>query len=210
MQTLESLKWRSSIKKFDPTKKISETDLEKIIEAGNLAATSAGLQPFKLIVVRNKEIRQMLRPASWGQGQITDASHLIVFATDNEIGERQIEDYLSRIAEVRNVEKNSLTGMKDMLHGFMATLNAVDRQEWAANQAFISLGTVLAAAAELKIDTTPIGGFDPQQYTEILDLNSKGLKPVVVLALGYRSDEDVYSKAPKVRKKRNDFVVEID
>ena len=210
MNLIESLKWRSATKKFDPTKKVSTSDLEKLIEAGNLAPTSAGLQPFRLVVVNNPEVREQLTPASWGQAQITEASHLLVFGIQTNSSEELIDNYVNRVAEVRNQDITSLDGLKEMVSGFVNPMDADTRASWFAKQAYISMGTVISAAAEMKIDTCPMEGFDPTQYAEILKLNDKNIMPVCVLAIGYRSDEDVFSKMEKVRKKRNDFVLEIN
>jgi len=210
MSLIESLKWRSATKKFNPTKKVSDSDVEQLIEAGNLAPTSAGLQPFKLVVVKNEKLRAQLTPASWGQGQITEASHLLVFAVQTNPSTELIDNYVNRVAEVRNQDVASLDGLKDMINGFVSPMDEPTRKVWFAKQAYISMGTMISAASELKIDTCPIEGFDPIQYSEILNLNDQNLMPVCVLAIGYRSEEDVFSKMDKVRKKRNDFVLEIN
>jgi len=210
MNLIESLKWRSATKKFDPTKKIKHEDLELLLEAGNLAPTSAGLQPFKIIVVNDKESREKLVPSSWGQTQITEASHLLVFGIQTNSNTELIDTYVNRVAEVRNQDLESLEGLKGMIGGFVNPMDETTRSSWFAKQAYISMGTVISAAAELRIDTCPMEGFDPTQYAEILNLNDKNIRPVCVLAIGYRSEEDVFSKMDKVRKKRNDFVLEIN
>ncbi|MBL4703622.1 MAG: NAD(P)H-dependent oxidoreductase [Flavobacteriales bacterium] len=210
MDIIENLKWRSATKKFDPSKKVSEADIETLIEAASLAPTSAGLQPFKLVIVRNQEIKAKMKAASYDQSQVVDASHVLVFAVQSEIGDRQIDDYLERVVEVRNVELASLAGYKEMISGFLSMKDDAAKQDWAARQAYIALGTLITAAAEMKIDICPMEGFDPMAIQEILDLKSKGLTPVVVLPVGYRADDDMYAKALKVRKSRENFVLNID
>jgi nitroreductase len=210
MITIENLKWRSAIKKFDPVKTVSDEDLEILIEAANLAPTSFGIQPFRLVVVKNKEVQKELLEISFGQQQVLDASAVLVFAIETSIGQEQIDNYFDRIAEVRSVELESLAGYKEMMLGFVTNMNEANKSGWASKQAYIALGTLITAAAELKIDACPMEGFDPIQYQNKLGLKDKGLMPVVILPIGYRSDKDHSSKAEKVRKKRSDFVVEID
>ncbi|OJJ17045.1 hypothetical protein BKI52_30485 [marine bacterium AO1-C] len=210
MNIIDSLKWRAAIKKYDAAKKVSETDIETLIEAGNLAATSVGLQPFKLIVIKDQELKNQLTKASRDQPQVADASHLFVFAVHTQIDEPLIDAYFHRMAEVRNVSIESLDDYRNMVKGFLLTWDDETKTAWATKQAYIALGTVLSAAAAIQVDTTPMEGFDPIQYQQILGLESKGLLPVVILPVGYRSAEDVYAKMPKVRKKRNDFVMEIN
>ena len=211
MRTLiDALKWRSAIKNFDSTKEVSQENIEQLIIAANLAATSGGLQPFKLIVIKNKELREKLTPASYGQSQIAQASHLLVFAVLEEFDKSIVDEYVTRMAEVRNLELSSLNPLKEALSGSIHGKDASNKTEWAARQVYISLGTVLSAAATMEIDMCPMEGFNPMQYQEILDLKSKNLLPVVIAAVGYRSDDDVFSKMAKVRKARKDFVLEID
>ena len=210
MSIIDSLKWRAAIKQFDPTKKVSEGDIEKLIEAANLAATSGGLQPFKLLVIKDEELKQKLQAVSYNQAPVGDSSHLFVFAIQTDPGINLIDAYLNRVVEVRGVEMSSLEGYRQSLNGYIGSLDEASRLTWATKQAYISLGTLLSAAADLKIDATPMEGFDTAQYQEMLGLKGQGLVPVVITAVGYRSNEDVYSAMPKVRKKRNDFVVEIN
>ena len=210
MNIIDSLKWRAAIKKYDTAKKVSDADIETLIEAGNLAATSVGLQPFKLIVIKDQELKNKLTKASRDQAQVAEASHLFVFAVHTQIDEQLIDAYFNRMAEVRNVSMESLDGYQSMVKGFLQNWDDETKTTWATRQAYIALGTVLSAAATIQVDTTPMEGFDPVQYQQILGLESKGLLPVVILPVGYRSEEDVYSKMPKVRKERHDFVMEIN
>lgn len=205
----ESLNWRSAIKKFDPSKKVSEADLEKLIEAANLAPTSGGVQPFKLIVVENDEVRSQLRAASFGQPQITDSSYLFVFASQTKIEQQVVDDYVNRMAEVRGIPVEALSQLNQALSAGIVHRDEASKPGWAARQAYISLGTTISTAAEMRIDTCPMEGFDPQQYSDILGLESQGLSAVVILAVGYRASDDPFANAPKVRKKREDFAMVI-
>lgn len=210
MNLLESLEWRVAIKKFDPSKKVSQENVDKIINAANLAPTSGGLQPFKMIVISNPEVKAKLKPASFGQAQVVDSSHLIVLAIESNFTEAIVDRYIHRMAVVREQTEESLIDYSKALKQFVSSIGMEARNAWSAKQAYIALGTMISAAAELRVDACPMGGFNPLQYQEILDLKSKGLMPVVIFPIGYRSDEDVFSKAKKVRKTREDFVIEIN
>lgn len=206
MEILDSLKWRSAIKKFDPSKQVSEEDINTLVEAGNLAPTSGGLQPFKLLVIKNDEIRNNLRPASFGQPQVTDASYLFVFCIQNVIDQSLVDAYIKRVMEVRDLDSEAVSGLSQALSGFVSFIGEPNTAPWAAQQAYISLGTVITTAAQMGIDTCPMGGFEPDKYVEILNLNEMGITPVALLAVGYRAEDDPFANAPKVRKKREDFV----
>lgn len=210
MTLTESLKWRKAIRKFDTSKKVTQTDLELLLEAGNLAPTSGGLQPFKIVVVSNEELQNKMLPLSYNQAQVKDASHVLVFAVDTHIDEGLVDRYIQRAAEVRGVEKQGLIAYSDSMKAFISTMDDSSKYNWAKSQSYISLGTVLAAAADLQIDSCPMEGFDAASFQELLGLKSKNLMPVVILPIGYRSDEDANSKAAKVRKTRQDFIVEIN
>ena len=156
MSVLESLKWRSAIKKFDPTKKVSDEKLEQLLEAANLAATSGGLQPFKVVVVGEGEKKTQLAPHAYGQAQVGDASHVLVFAVETNIGGNTVDDYVVRAAAVRGAGKESLIGFSDSMKGYISTMDENTKIGWGKNQAYIALGTVLTAAADLRIDTCPM------------------------------------------------------
>lgn len=209
MNLLEALQWRAAIKKFDTTKKVSNEDLEKLLEAGNLAATSGGLQPFKIVVLNNDALQTELVPHSYGQAQVKDASHVLIFSVETIINEQTVDAYVNRAAEVRGKDKEALIGYSDSMKAYMTSMDEAQKYAWARNQAYIALGTVLAEAATLKIDSCPMEGFNAAEYQKLLGLADKNLMPVAILPIGYRSDADVHSKEAKVRKTRANFVVEI-
>ena len=194
MNVLESLKWRSAIKKFDQNKKVSSEDLEQLVEATNLAATSGGLQPFKVVLVHDGALKEQLGQHAFGQAQVQDASHVLVFAVETNISEQTVDAYIERAAEVRGKDKESLIAYADSMKAYITSMDQASRTAWGRNQAYIALGTALTAAADLRIDTCPMEGFDAMQFQEILDLKSKNLMPVVILPIGYRSEEDEHSK----------------
>lgn len=204
MNLLESLNWRYATKKYSD-RKVSADDLNKIIAATNLSASSAGLQPYRLFIVGNQELRNKLGEGSFN-GQIADSSHLLVFAAFEKITEEHIETYINHMASERGLPVEALADFKAALVN--GILNRTDEVNftWAARQAYIGLGTALIAAADLQIDSTPMEGFDADKFDELLNLKEKGLKSVVTLALGYRDEEqDMYAKFKKVRLAKDDF-----
>ncbi|NLR94483.1 NAD(P)H-dependent oxidoreductase [Flammeovirga agarivorans] len=209
MAIINSLKWRAAVRKFDTSKKVNAQDIETLLEAGNLTATSMGLQPFKIIVIQNEALQQELVPLSYHQQQVGDASHLLVFAIETEIGKESIDQYIQRAMDIRNVPYSSLEGYHQSVSGYISQMDEKTKKDWATKQAYIALGTVMTAAAELHIDSCAMEGFDTQAYQEKLGLDKKNLLPVVILPIGYRSDEDTNSKLPKVRKNRDEFVIEM-
>ncbi|MEP0153338.1 nitroreductase family protein [Pseudophaeobacter sp.] len=208
---LEKLNWRYATKKMDPSKPVSEEAVAKIVEAVQMAPTSSGLQPYGLLVVRNTEKRAAIRPVAWDQAQITDGSHLLVFAAWDNYSEARIDAVVDQMAEERG-------GMTDLLQGYYDRLKAMylprsDEENYAhaARQAYIGLGFALAAAAELGVDSTPMEGFDPEKVDEILGLKEKGLRSVLLLPLGTRDESgDWLVNLKKVRKPLSTFVTNID
>lgn len=206
---IENQNWRYATKKFDATKKISATDLEILKEAIRLSSSSYGLQLYKIIIVENPEVRSKLQPASWGQTQIVDASHLIVFANQTNIGETEIDSYIENISQTRNLPIDALSGYGDFMKGAITPLSEEAKNIWTAKQTYLALGNLLNAAAELKIDVTPMEGFDPKQYNEILGLDKLNLNASVVAAVGYRHEEDATQHYKKVRKSNENLFITI-
>lgn len=197
---IENQNWRYATKKFNSDKKISNSDLEILKEAIQLSSSSYGLQPYKVLIIENEEIRKQLQPASWGQSQITDASHLFVFASVTNVDAAYITRYAENMAKTRNIPFDSVKGYADFMIGNITTLTPEKQIIWAQKQAYLALGNLLNAAAELKIDVTPMEGFLPEQYNEILGLKEKGLHATLVATIGYRHDEDDTQHYAKVRK----------
>ncbi|MUP46820.1 NAD(P)H-dependent oxidoreductase [Gramella sp. BOM4] len=202
----ENLNWRYATKKFDAQKKISQEDLNNLLESIQLTASSYGLQPYEVIVVTNPEIREQLKAAAWNQSQVAEASHLIVFASLKSVSEDYLDSYLNNIAETRNVSREDLKGMEDMIKNTTLQLPADIQQNWAAKQAYIALGNLLSAAANMKIDTCPMEGFDAKKFDEILGLEERNLTTAVIAPIGYRSEEDPYQHLAKVRKAKKDLI----
>lgn len=206
---IEHRTWRYATKKFDATKKVSEQDLETLLEATRLSASSYGLQPYHVFVISDQEVREQLKPASWGQSQITDASHLIVFANTKDFGEELVDDFIENTSSTRNIPAENLKGYSDFMKSKLISLPLEAKDTWTAKQAYIAFGNLMQAAAELKIDTCPMEGFEPEKYNEILGLDEKNLNAAVVLAIGYRSEEDATQHLPKVRKSKEELFTHI-
>ncbi len=206
---LENQNWRYATKKFDTTKKISREDLVFLKEAIRLSTSSYGLQAYQIIIVENPEIRAQLQPVSWGQSQVVDASHLIVFANYTKIDATDIDDYLNTIALTRNIPIESVSGYGDYMKGAILNKTTDEINIWNQKQTYLALGNLLAAAAELKIDVTPMEGFVPSQYNEILGLNKLHLNASLVAAIGYRSEDDATQHNKKVRKSNKDLFITI-
>lgn len=199
-QLLAQLNWRYATKQFDPNRKISAEDWATIEEALLLTPSSGGLQPWKFVVVTDPAVRAKLLPASYGQPQITDASHLVVFAGKKNFGEADVDAHIKHLADVQGVPVESLAPFRAMLvGGIVQSLDESARTAWARNQAYIALGNLLTSAALLGIDACPMEGFDRAQYDDVLGLSEKGLASAVIATVGYRSPSDKYATAPKVR-----------
>ena len=200
MQLVENLKWRYATKKFDDTKKVSATDLDNIKEAISLSASSYGLQAYKVLIIEDLELRKKLQPASWGQSQIVDASHLIVFCNYTKVQPEVIDEYLKLKADTQGLNVDDLSGYGDFMKSKIGSLPEDAVKAWTAKQTYIGLGNLLAACAELKIDACPMEGFEAEQYEQILGLEEKGLSAAVIATIGYRSSEDGTQNSKKVRK----------
>lgn len=199
-QLLEQLNWRYATKQFDPNRKINAQDWATLEDVLQLTPSSGGLQPWKFIVVTDPAVRERLRPASYSQPQITDASHLVAFASRNNFSEADVDAHIQNVAKLQGIPLESLAQLRGMLVGGIVTSrDEAARDAWARNQTYIALGNLLAAAALLGIDACPMEGFDRAQYDEILGLKAKGYSSAVVATLGYRLPTDKYATGLKVR-----------
>jgi nitroreductase len=197
-QVVELFKWRYATKTFDPSRKISDADWKAIEECLVLTPSSFGLQPWKFFVVDNAETRQALLANSWNQVQVVDASHLVVLAIKTEVNDGDVDRYLQSTMEARQVTAESLEGFGKVMKGFLANPK-LDKGAWAEKQVYIALGQLMSAVAIMGIDACPMEGFNPVKYDEILGLTAKGYRSVLVCPVGYRSSEDKYGSAAKVR-----------
>lgn len=197
---IESLKWRYATKKYDPTRKVSADDLEKLKQAVQLSVSSMGLQPYRIFIISDPEVRAKLAPAAYNQDGITNASHVFVFAYEANVGEEQIEAYLNNIAAERGIARDDLKGMEDMLYGTVNRMDEDAKNNWAAKQAYIALSSLINAAATLRIDATPMEGFDPAAVNQVLSLADRGLGVAAIATVGYRHEDDRFQHFKKVRK----------
>lgn len=199
-QLLASLNWRYATKVFDPARKISAATWSALEDALVLAPSSFGLQPWRFLVIRDTAVRAKLRPHSWDQSQVTDASHFVVFTARTEITAADIAHLIDRTAEVRGQPATALASYRQIMEGSL--LNEARKphlHDWAARQAYIAMGQLMTSAAVLGVDTCPMEGLDPAKYDEILGVRKEGFATIAAVALGYRAEADKYAKLPKVR-----------
>jgi nitroreductase / dihydropteridine reductase len=209
MDLIEALNWRYAAKRMNGDK-VPHEKVDRILDAIRLSASSMGLQPYTILAVENSEVREKLKPASYNQPQITEGSHVIVFAAWDDIREDHIDDYMKQISEVRQVSIDSLADFRKSLLSTVQNRTPEERYEWAARQVYIALGTALTAAAVEKVDATPMEGFKPEEVDEILGLKEKGLRSVSMLALGYRDEEnDFLANQKKVRREKEKLIVQV-
>ena len=204
---IDNLNWRYATKKFDADKKIATKDLDVLKEAIRLSASSYGLQPYQVIIVENEELRQQIKAVGWNQTQITESSELVVFANITNIGAAEIQKYIANMAQVRAIPAENLKGFEDMMNNAVTALTDDAREIWTAKQTYIALGTLLSAAADLKIDATPMEGFDKDAVNNILGLTERGLSAAVIVPLGYRHEEDATQHYKKVRKPNEELFI---
>lgn len=209
-ELLKKMQWRYAAKKMEPTRAVPQEKVERILEAIRLSASSSGLQPYEVIVVTNPEVREAIKPHAWNQGQITDCSHLLVFAAWDDYTPERINMMFDLVNAERGFTNEGWENYRKMLLSTYPPRGAEVNHQHAARQAYIGLGSALIAAAFEEVDSTPMAGFDPAKVDEILKLRERGLRSVIVLPLGYRAAEgDWLVKLKKVRRSREQFVSEV-
>lgn len=196
----EAYAWRYATKRFDATRKLSKEQLDKLLSAAQMAPSSYGLQPFEIMVVDNRDLRKQLQDAAYGQPQLAEASHVIVFAANKKVDEALIDSFVQRVAKTRGQSTESLQDFRNMMVGAVSGKTEQERFQWAARQAYIALGFLLSTAAIEGIDACPMEGFNNAAFDKILNLESQGLQSVVMATVGFRSADDKYAALPKVRK----------
>lgn len=207
---IDKLNWRYATKKFDPAKQVSAEKLERILEAIRLAPTSSGLQPFEVFVVTNPEIRAKIQAAGWNQSQISESSHLLVFAAWDDITADRVNMMFDLTNEQRGFINEGWEAYRKQLLGIVAARGQQGNFDSAARQAYIALGVAMVAAAFEGVDATPMEGFDPAAVDQILSLNERKLRSVVMLPIGYRQPEgDWLVNLKKVRRSRPNLITEI-
>jgi nitroreductase len=208
MALLDDLKWRYATKKYDSTKKVAQADVDKIIEAARLAPTSSGLQQFRLIVITNQELKDKIVPIAMDQQIVAECSHLLIFVAWDKYTDERIDSQYDYITDERELPRGRFGSYTDRLKNMY--LNQTEKENFihTARQAYIGFGLAIAQAAELKVDCTPMEGFNTDRLDELLDLRPKELRSVLMLPLGYRDAEnDWLMNMKKVRKPKEEFVI---
>jgi nitroreductase len=205
MDSIESLQWRYATKKFDSEKNLETSQLELLAQAFNLTATSYGLQPCRLIVVQDQELKEKMVPHSYGQMQVKDASAVLVICT-TAVDEQYVKDYFSIVKKERNTPDEVIQPFQDFLTSTFSKKESEEIELWAKNQAYLILGNLLTVCAQQQIDSCPMEGFVPEKIDELLDLKSKGLKSSLLLPVGYRATDDLMSQLKKVRRPQKEMV----
>jgi len=207
---LEQLKWRYATKKFDASKRLSEEKLSILKESFNLTATSYGLQPLKMVILSNPDLKKLLVPITMDQAQVENASHVLVICTETKIDSDYIKDHFNLVVKIRSTPREILSSFEEYLVSSFSDKQTDELNIWSTNQAYLALGNLLTVCAIEKIDACPIEGFDPDKYDELLQLSEKGLQSVIVLAVGYRADDDMFSGFDKVRRGVDEVIIEMD
>ncbi|SMP23275.1 NAD(P)H-dependent oxidoreductase [Chryseobacterium profundimaris] len=208
MSLIEDLNWRHAVKAYDPTKKLKEEDLNKILEAARLAPTSSGLQPFRVIVVENQELKEKMVPGSLNPEVMRDSSHVLVFAAWDSYSDEKIDEVYDYHTEVRDLPKGRFSSYTDKIKEIYGAQTPEQHFAHTARQTYIALGLAMAQAAELKIDSTPAEGFSNDVVDEVLGLRQLGLKSVSLLYLGYKDEKnDWLSHMKKVRIPMEEFII---
>ncbi len=205
----DNLLWRYAVKKFDPAKKLTVPELDGVLNAARLAPSSYGLQPYKLLVVTDPDLRARIRnDAAYDQPQVTDSSHLLIFCAKTAVNEAYVDEYVAHIAAVRGVTTDSLKAYRDTMVNSVQRRKSPDITVWCQKQAYIALGFLLTACAQAQIDSCPMEGFDPAKVDEILGLQELGLTATVFCPVGYRSADDPAATKKKVRMPAGEFVIQ--
>ena len=209
MNIIESLQWRYATKTFDDNAILEQEKIEILKNAFNLTATSYGLQPIKLLILKNKTLQKKLVKHSMDQEQVAQASHVLVFCIETSIDMAYIESYFNLIKDIRNTPDEILEPFKLFLIDDFNKMSQDKIEKWATKQAYLAMGNLLTVCAVEKIDSCPMEGFTLAKYDKILKLNEKGLKSVLVMPIGYRAKDDMFASFKKVRKNIDDIIIEM-
>jgi len=206
---LDDLSWRYATKKFDATKKLSQEQIHLIKKGFNLTASSYGLQPVRLLIISNQELKEQLVASAMNQQQVADASHLLVFCIEKNIDTTYVKKYFDRVKTIRATANDVLQPFQDFLTGHFSSLSSEDIRLWATKQAYLAMGNLLTVCAVEKIDACPMEGFVPQEFDVVLDLEEKGLQSVLIMPVGFRDNDDEFASFKKVRKSLEEAIFEL-
>jgi len=209
MNIINSLEWRYATKKFNPSKKLSNQQINTLKSAFNLTPTSFGLQPVKMIVICDKELQEKFVEHSYYQRQVADASHLLVLCIEDDTTSEDINTYFDLEKKVRNIDETVIADFRKQLIGMYENKSIEEKQLSAIYQTYIILGNLMTVCALEKIDACPLEGFIPEKIDALLNLKEQNLKSVLLLPVGFRADDDIMSEMKKVRKPLNETIIEI-
>ena len=209
-KTIEKLQWRYATKRFDAFKTLSEEKLNILKETFNLTATSYGLQPLKLVIISNADLKSQLMPLTYNQTQVRDASHVLILCIEKNIEASFIVDHFRRVEGERKTPRTILEPFEKALISNFSEKQAPQIREWMANQLYLTLGALLTVCAMENIDACPIEGFEPEKYDKLLGLDKKGLESVIVLPVGYRDESDFFINLKKVRRGVDELIIELN
>lgn len=208
MESINALQWRYAAKKFDPEKLLPSEKIQILKKAFNLTASSYGLQPLKLLVIQNKNLQQKLMAASFNQKQVGTASHVLVICIEKSVGKEFIENYFKTVQNVRQTPDEVLHPFRESLIGDFEQKPGDEVKVWATHQAYLVLGTLLTVCAVEEIDSCPMEGFQPEEYSKILELEEHNLEAVLSLPVGYRAPDDFFAELKKVRRPLEETIIE--
>ncbi|BCO19577.1 NAD(P)H-dependent oxidoreductase [Alteromonas sp. KC3] len=207
MHVIKALNWRYSVKQFSDHK-LSQWQLDELLEATRLSPSSYGLQPYKILVISSQTLRERLVPFAFSQQQVSSSSHLLVFATRTDINTSLVDEYVSLASTKKGASPDSLAGYAEMAKSAINGMTKAQREQWAQQQTFVALGNMLTSAAMMEIDTCPIGGFEPDAFDRVLGLEAQQLTTTVICPIGRRDPSDKYGHYEKVRFDKNHLVME--
>lgn len=205
---IDALEWRYATKKFDDQKKIDSAKIELIKKAFNLTATSYGLQPLKLVIVKDEKLKQQLFEKSYNQMQLKTASHVLVICIENTIDANFIEENFELQKQIRQAKDEVVKPFRDFLIKDFTNRNEQQIKAWGINQAYLAMGNLLTICAAEKIDSCPMEGFKAEAYDDILNLHDKGISSALVLPIGYRAEDDKFAGFKKVRRPLEETIIE--
>ncbi len=208
MDLIEKLNWRYATKKFDSTKKVSQSKLEILKQAFNLTPTSYGVQTMKMVVVTDEATKDKMVDYCYGQEQTKGASHVLAICIQDEVNEADVDAYFGDVVKIRNTSETILSPYRTELKDFVTSKTKEEMEIWCVNQVYIALGNLMTACAVEEIDCCPMEGFLPEKVDELLELKKYNLKSVLLLPVGYRADDDMFSELKKVRKDISETIIE--
>lgn len=205
---LDAMKWRYAVNKYD-AKKLTDEQIDTLLQSVILSPSSYGLQPWRFIVVTNPDARAKLQEVGYNQTKISESSHLVVFAVEKNINDTLVDIFIKSVSDTRGMPVDALKGYSDMIKGTVNSRTPEQRIEWATRQVYLALGVLIASAASMGIDVSPMEGFDSKKFDEILGLEALGLESKVIASVGFRAADDEHAHFKKVRFPKEKVVVEV-